>query len=352
MKTDILEDKHSEANQAITEEFNSTLSSLHLPDLYLSDSSASSKSSIVSVPNDKLRDDDTSSTITKETQRSIALKTFIITIVLIVIILVTSMFFLIREMDLSSNKKASSGNNNGRLNLEKKVPLYLDVIGTGTSFIPSVLFECLGLNHVSITSLEEDSYNVSNISEKVDFLTTSFPNNFCEVVKSNNQLRPFLLMQNPLLRMHAIYKERRDSSSHLFDEDLLSVEFEDYLQIYTQDQNFFTKSILCKKSLTSDDFETAKKVLRSKYTVGIFNYYLDSIQLFLKVNEWEPKNDDNCIEKYGEQVLKRYNEFLSYNGFLNEDSKVNLKDVFDSNSYDVKIYLEFYNEIKKLSDKR
>merc|ERR1712129_468819 len=112
-------------------------------------------------------------------------------------------------------------------------------------------------------------------SKKIDFLTI---NNIFDI--RNFNARPFLLIQNPLLRVIASYKERKNITSHLFDESVANVNFEEYVRTYTHDQNLIMKSILRKQTthLSLKDLEAAKKILKNKYTVGIFNYYLDSIE--------------------------------------------------------------------------
>merc|ERR1712183_1061198 len=109
-----------------------------------------------------------------------------------------------------------------------------------------------------------------------------------------------------------------------------------------QDQNLITKSILCKRSsrLSLNDLEAAKKILKNKYTVGVFNNYLDSITLFQKKYNWKSKlsNHNNCIEKHSERLIRSYYEML------NEDTNLYFHDIFVSNFYDIKLYLEVLNE--------
>jgi len=259
--------------------------------------------------------------------------------VFIAIILILSMFYLF--VNMNQNGPRNGGDNEkkgGRLSLEKDLPLFLDIPGAGTSSIPLVLSKCLGLNYVPIKNIEEESYKKA--SEKIDFLTTNYSNNACEILNFN--ARPFFLMQNPLLRVVASYKGRRDVSSDMFDKSVANIKFDDYLRTYAQDQNLITKSILCKQSsrLSLNDLEAAKKILKNKYTVGIFNNYLDSIKLFQKKHNWKSKlsNHYNCIEKHSERLTR------SYHKMLNEDTKLHFHDIFVSNFYDIKLYLEVLNE--------
>jgi len=350
MKTNILEDKHSEANMCLAVEFQQTISSIGRKE-YMSDSSSSygesTSSFYPSVEIDKFPENDSVSTLKSDSTSNKSMFTFIIILVSITIILIISMFL----FSGNSNKSSTgSGGNKGkrvRLNLEKQLPLFLDIPGDGASYIPFVLSECLGLNYARIKNIQEiskESYK-DNTSEKIDFLTTNYPYVACEIPNLNVQ--PFLLMQNPLLRVVASYEERRNTSSHLFDKRVANIKFEDYLRTYKHDQNLITKSILCKQSndLSLNDFEAAKKILKNKYTVGIFNYYSDSIKLFQNKHNWKPKfsNFTNCIEKHSKDSIRSYHEMFKKN------SNSHFQDILVSNSYDIKLYLEALNEISTLS---
>jgi len=338
MKTSAFhEDKHSEANSILTEEFHQTLSSMQQT-RHVSDSSTSGSDAykmdfdIDSVKSGASYSD---ASFTK-------MNSFVF--LLVGILFIGAFVFAAKVTNLKMRLYEEGDEDFLLLNNEPlNRPFFLDIPGTGTSFIPYVLSECFGLNNVPITNIDI-SLHQENM-ESVDFLTTNSSSYLCETFKFNNQSRAFFLMQNPILRMALTYKERINPLSHMYDETLADVSFEEYLRTYEPDQNVMTKYLLCKdKELNVNDLIVAKELLNSnKYTVGIFNYYLDSIKLFQKEFKWKTSslNRINCIRELSESSMQNYVEIMK-RGFSGS-----FQNIFDSNSYDVSLYFDFLKKMKE-----
>jgi len=222
----------------------------------------------------------------------------------------------------------------------RKVPLLLDILGTGSEYLSPVLTKCLGL---------------SSSSNFPDFETENSPNfavtnKLCGMAKKFKVGKALLMvvMRNPVERVVQEYLT-------LLNEKKISARS---VAAYVRSPSFVdnrqTRILICKPKgeVNENDFNTAKYILENMSVLSMYQDYSNSFEHYREAFSWTRNNtskaainnSNKCIE---DEFLKSAS--LTAKGLekrLNEKNVV--KYVRDKNQFDMKLYLYVKQYIKAI----
>jgi len=215
------------------------------------------------------------------------------------------------------------------------MPLFFNVPGTSSSFIPSLLSSCLGLKEAS---LNDDTKNA-------DFVTAT---SLCSVANKSNMksnFKLFHLLINPIVRVPLSYIEMKDPSSIFFDSRLKDLTFDEFMMNSTLfEKDAFIKRLLCRhnddtRSLTKYNVKRAKNILKNG-NVGLFHESLDNSFLQFKkafhhLDFLSSPIIDKCVENKLKLEIERIDGLYRKHGteFLGYFNKLK-----DANRFDLELY--------------
>lgn len=209
---------------------------------------------------------------------------------------------------------------------QAKIPVLLDY-GIGTFRFSTVLSKCLHLKSAPVEKYKEMNENQIN---RIDFFTTNTLCNIPPSLEYNQRYRVVLLLQNPIT--HMIETDSKKSFR----------------------SNSLTRSILCKMDgeLTHQDLTNAKRFLKEKAHVGIFNHYMEAIAMFQKHFNWKNHNRDKdndgtantnttLVHKCAKQYIQGFILQQASHYSDGNEKDMNIKRMHDLNFLDANIYSEY-----------
>lgn len=215
------------------------------------------------------------------------------------------------------------------------VPVFLDLAGTESDFVPLALSRCLNLSKDSILERKKRK----KMSERnTDFIYTDSLCAFSTRFKQNKKARVFMLVRNPTARSILSFGEKQDINGAQFDERTLGLELMKYVKTSLSERDFLTRSILCKENseLKDEDYAAAKFFLDNYVTYGVFKDSKIAFVKFLEAFNW--KFQSTKAKKCVDNVLKR--------GLMQKgkyaDIGMDMAELYDElkaeNKYDTKLY--------------
>ena len=176
----------------------------------------------------------------------------------------------------------------------------------------------------------------------IDFFETETLCNLPLSLKYNKRFHVLLLLHNP-----RTYMMESDYTGVTKDNNKISNDGTSFIS------NRLTRSILCKMEgrLTNQDLIDAKYFLKEKSTVGVFNNYMDAINLFHKEFHWKDSaNSNSTAVADNEKCIRRH-----FQGFIlkhashyrNSGSSMNLELMHHLNLHDSNIYSEYFAQWNK-----
>ena len=85
--------------------------------------------------------------------------------------------------------------------------------------------------------------------------------------------RLYIILRNPIVRIGLSYLNQIDPSSHYFNDFVVGMTFEEFLNTDFSEPNLLTRSLVCKEAedeLTQDDLDYAKSFLEHKCNVKLY----------------------------------------------------------------------------------
>lgn len=214
--------------------------------------------------------------------------------------------------------------------LFRKVPVLLNIPGTGSEYLTSVLSKCLGLssapNLLGLRGLdtEKDPPNFV-VTERLCGITNKF--------QDNEKALIMVVMRNPVVRVVHEYIT-------LFNEKKTSAKTVNrYIKSKLFVDNRMTRLLICKPVgiIEEKDFETAKFILTNMSVMSMYQDYTNSFKQYREAFAWKDNKSESS------QCVK--NEFLKSASFTDQDlsNRLTEKDVVqnvrEQNEFDMKLYL-------------
>lgn len=227
--------------------------------------------------------------------------------------------------------KSVGGDRLTALATARKVPLLLDIPGTGSEFLTPVLSKCLGVtgttNANDFRALGEENAPKFGISDRLCGITHKF--------SEDEKASIMVVMRNPVVRVVQEYV------SLVKGKNTKARNVAEYLKSESFIDNLVTRQLICKPhgKIIPKDFEVAKFILTNMSVLSMFQDYSNSFQVYRETFSWhDPSKETSstqCIE----------NEFLKSASLTDEDLGKRLleKDVVNNvrgaNEFDMKLYL-------------
>lgn len=216
---------------------------------------------------------------------------------------------------------------------KRKIPLLLDIPGTGSEFLTPVLEKCLGVAGTSKTSdfraLGEENAPKFGISDRL-----------CGIIHKFNQDEKasiMVVMRNPVVRVVQEYvtlRNQKKTNAKTVAAYLHTPQFID---------NLVTRQLICKPhgKIVEKDFEVAKFILTNMSVLSMYQDYSNSFQVYRETFSWKAGSPENipCIEKEFLKSASLTDEDLGKR-LLEEDVVNNVRGV---NEFDMKLYLYALN---------
>lgn len=211
------------------------------------------------------------------------------------------------------------------------IPVLLELPETsGAMPISTALSKCLDLksgkfNARSVVFHEENS---------IDFyLETSL----CKLQEPDNRLRMFIVFDNPAVRIFEDYYKIKAAK---YDRKVSEMDMGQYLDWPATEDNSLIRSILCKTEgkITEEDFNKAKNFLKEKAFVGVSSKYASIVEMFQK--KFKPNLEEPTVAKC---IQNQFRETLKQARHLDDDYSAYIKQMFQLNIFDFRIYEDFFN---------
>jgi len=214
----------------------------------------------------------------------------------------------------------------------RKVPLLLDIPGTGSEYLIPVLSKCLSLS--STTNFRD----LETKESSPDFAVTD---RLCGITNKFKYDKAWLMvvMRNPVVRVVQEYlillNEKKTSSRNVAA----------YVNSPSYIDNRQTRILICKPAgdINEKDYNTAKFILTNMSVLGMYQDYSNSFSKFRELFSWTSddtskssvSNSNQCIE---DEFLKSASLTTSaLERRLSEKDVV--KNVREKNEFDMKLYL-------------
>lgn len=213
----------------------------------------------------------------------------------------------------------------------RKVPLLLDIPGTGSEYLSPVLTKCLGLSSTSnFRELQTENSPNFAVTEKLCGITNKF---------QDDKAWLMVIMRNPVVRVVQEYlkmlSEKKTSERNVAA----------YVNSPSFVDNRQTRVLICKPAgkINEKDFNVAKFILTNMSVLSMYQDYSNSFKHYREAFSWTADDaskvtntDSNqCIEDEFLKSASRTTEGLEKR--LNEKDVV--KNVRDKNEFDMKLYL-------------
>lgn len=224
--------------------------------------------------------------------------------------------------------------------LVRKVPVLLNIPGTGSEYLTPVLSKCLGLSSTSnlldLRDLAEDK-NPPNfaVTDKLCGITKKF--------KDNDRALIMVVMRNPVVRVVQEYiTNKNEKKTH-------ARSVADYLKSDLFVDNRMTRLLVCKPvgTINEKDFDAAKFILTNMSVMSMYQDYTNSFKQYRETFAWKD-NKAESSQKHtqtltGNQCVE--NEFLKSASLTDQALSKRLvekdvvKHVRERNEFDMKLYL-------------
>lgn len=268
--------------------------------------------------------------------------------------------------------------------LARDVPLFFGLEYTGANLMDMLLGQCLNLiqagrldssddlanDRISMVFLDgrkyvnvdtttpsgiDRAYSLGLVSSGMaDVIYSPLLRDVSSLFSPKNQARLFVMLRHPVEAQFARFRYLRANSSRDTPErrdELMKMSYEDFSNSEFIDDNQFTRALSHKiygETLTPQDMETAKEVLRRKAIVGLYDAPLMSFKKYARYFNWDrirlggyfTDETEKCFENVLEVVNKK-----------DEVGALNLKDedtmegstawntVMERNRFDYELYM-------------
>lgn len=179
------------------------------------------------------------------------------------------------------------------------IPVIFDLPGTESGFIGSILSECYGMKEISLNKKNFVKRKLTKTHS--EFMITDSICDLANQLNNNFVARVFLLIRNPAVRIIRSFDLKQNYSNNMFDEQLLGITLDEYLNSTLLENNSLTRSLLCKEygELTENDFEAAKNFLKNQCTIGTFNNFIKDFNKYEEKFLWKTNSQQvqNCLAK-------------------------------------------------------
>lgn len=223
----------------------------------------------------------------------------------------------------------------------RKVPVLLNVIGTGSEYLSPVLSKCLGL---SGTTKIRDLRQLSTDENAHHFGITDRLCGITGKIKSDDERALIMVvMRNPVVRVVQEYV------SLLNEKETKARTVAEYLKSPSFVDNRMTRLLICKPAgtINEKDYDTAKFILTNMSVMSMYQDYTNSFKEYRETFAWkDPKSSTDKSSKptlTSNQCIE--NEFLKRASLTDQELSKRLveKDVVqnvrDRNEFDMKLYL-------------
>jgi len=228
---------------------------------------------------------------------------------------------------------------NRETEIVRKVPVLLNIPGTGSEYLTPVLSKCLGL---SGTSNLLDMRGLGAVKNPPDFAVTDRLCGITNKFQDNEKALIMVVMRNPVVRVVQEYV------TMLNEKKTRARNVAQYLQSESFLDNRMTRLLICKPAGTVNykDFETAKFILTNMSVMSMYQDYTNSFQHYRETFSWK---DNASGSSPATQTLASNqcveNEFLKSASLSDEGLSKRLvekdvvKHVRERNEFDMKLYL-------------
>ena len=268
--------------------------------------------------------------------------------------------------------------------LARDVPLFFGQEYTGVNLMDMLLGQCLNLiqagrldssddltkDRISMVFLDGRKYvNVDTTtssgidrayslglvsSDMADLIYSPLLHEVSSLFSSKNQARLFVMLRHPVEAQFARFRHLRANSSRDTPErqdELMKMSYEDFSNSEFIDDNWFTRALVHKiygETLTPQDMETAKEVLRRKAIIGLYDAPIMSFKKYARYFNWDrvrlggyfTDETEKCFENVLE-VVKKKDEVGALN-LRDEDSmegSAAWENVMERNRFDYELYM-------------
>jgi len=206
----------------------------------------------------------------------------------------------------------------------KRIPVLLDIPGSGTEFLPSAFVKCLGLSALMT--------NTAKVEHDTDFILTQSLCNFGHRYEMNQTPQLAVILRDPLVRTIQQYQQLSLQNQASKRPELT---LDRFLKSRFFTDNAYTRALTCKPTgkLTDKDLETAKNILE-KSVVATHDNMLNNVF----IGAFTEKKDKiftgkKCIKN---NVMKKLQIEDSAEVLKNHD---HVKEIRQKNDFDMKLYL-------------
>lgn len=273
-----------------------------------------------------------------------------------------------------------------QLVLARDIPLYFGHEYTGASMMDMLLGQCLNLIQASNADLSDITNQNDQISliwangrkyVNVDTTTTSgidraysmglVTSGVADVIYSpllydaaslfspKNQARLFIMMRHPVETQFARFRQLRSTSARDIPErhdELINMSYQEFAGSDFVDDNWMTRALVHKmygETLTPQDMETSKEILRRKAIVGLYDDAYVSFMKYARYFNWDQlrsggyfTDDTKMCIKDSIEVAKSKDEVLGTLNLNDEEAKEGSdawKTIMERNTYDYELYM-------------
>ena len=168
--------------------------------------------------------------------------------------------------------------------IQTDVPVYWHIPRTAGTTVANILTQCLGLMASHSEGSEQIHYGGGSV-----IFTHSF-DDITPHVGETHMGRAFALFRHPIDRVASSFSYHQQESSRLGQQEFTSMTLLDYAHSDLIERNWMVKTLINKvnDSITPEDLEAAKEILRRKVLVGIFEIFDDSFARFMNYFQWTP----------------------------------------------------------------
>jgi len=146
-----------------------------------------------------------------------------------------------------------------------------------------------------------------------------------------------LFIENPLIRAVKSFRDRQDPNSPYFNQELVGLKVEEYLNSSLLEHDVLTRSLLCKPDhypLNKNDLKAAKSILKRVRTISVFDQYESVMNIQSKLMEVMDKK--KCVQssRRKETTTRQLEEYFD----LLKTVDTFLPLLTDANKLDIHLY--------------